>query len=97
MPDKGRIMSQTFYERQTKLFNLYKESYIRNEKNVQEAVSALRTLGFSGSIAAIRVNEWKEQSCDKAPETDRQKKRRQKEQASIEKYFDRMSSGKRNK
>ena len=87
MPDKGKIMSQAYYEKQSKLFKLYRESFARKEINRNEAVKALRLLGYSETIAAIRVNEWTEQFNTNEPETGRAKKLRLKQQTSLEKYM----------
>ena len=94
MPDKGKVMSQTYYEKQSKLFKLYQESFDRNELDVKEAITTLKMIGFSESIAATRVAEWKGQHNTREQETDREKKQRLKEQASLEKYILRMRLGK---
>ena len=93
MPDKGVVMSQTHYEKQTSLFKLYQEAFNREEMNVKEAVKALRTLGYCETTAANRVNEWKECFSALEPETDRGKRQRLKKQASLEKYILRISLG----
>ena len=90
MPDKGRIMSQTFYERQSKLMGLFKEAFVRNEMNVNEAVKALRTLGFGKIMAANRVREWAALPDTNEAETERAVKLRHKQQASLEMYMLRM-------
>ena len=95
MPDKGKIMSQTYYERQTKLLKLYQASIARKEMNVNEAVTALRMIGFSKTIAAIRVSEWAAQFNSNEPETNKAIKHRLLQQASLEKYFLRMRLGKK--
>jgi len=86
MPDKGRIMSQTYYERQSKLIELYKEAFIRKETNENDTVISLRTIGFSELMAANRVREWAVLSNTYEPETDKSNKRRRKLQDSLEKY-----------
>ena len=95
MPDKGKVMSQAFYEKQSKLINLYQESFARKEMNVKEAVTALRMIGFSETVAAKRVSGWSVQINEQAPETDKEKKRRLKERDSLEKYMLRMILGKK--
>jgi len=95
MPDKGKTMSQTYYERQSKLLNLYKESFIREGINADEVIVALRMIGFSNTIAVNRVNEWAALIGTAVPETDKEKKQRQKQQASLEKYIHKMRLGKR--
>ena len=95
MPDKGKIMSQTYYERQGKLLRLYEESFARKEMNVTEAVAALRMIGFSETIAPMRVKEWAEKNITLKPETERAKKLRPKERASLEKYVLQMLLGKK--
>ena len=93
MPVKGKIMSQAFYEKQSKLLKLNQESFKRNEINYKEAVTALKLHGFSDTVAAIRVNEWKAQLGDSITETEKEKKRRLKEQASLEMYLLRIRIG----
>ena len=95
MPDKGKAMSQVYYERQSKLIKLYQDFFDRKEMKVKEAVTALRMIGFSETMAARRVGEWSAQFSNPAPETERDKKRRIKEQASLEKYLLRMKLGKK--
>jgi hypothetical protein len=95
MPDKGKIMSQVFYERQSKLLNLYKESFTRKEITVNEAVKALRMIGFSEMIAANRAREWAALIGSVVPETDKTRKQRLKQQASLEKYVLQMRLGKK--
>jgi len=95
MPDKGKVMSQSFYEKQSRLYQLFQESFTRKEMNTTEAITALRIIGFSKSIAARRVNEWARQSNDYMPETETIKKRRLKKQASLEKYILYMKLGKK--
>ena len=94
MPDKGNVMSQTHYERQSKLLKLIQESFDREEMTVKEAVTALRLIGFSETVAANRVNDWKLQFNGLVPETEREKRRRLKEQASLEKHLLRERFGK---
>jgi hypothetical protein len=95
MPDKGKIMSQSFYERQTKLFKLYQEAYTRREMDVNEAVLALKRIGFSEKMAANRVGEWTANVIVHEPETDKAKKNRQRQLVSLEKYVLRMTLGKK--
>ena len=95
MPDKGKIMSQTLYERQSRLINLYKELFIRKEINANEAIMALRMIGFSKTIAAIRVREWADGITTIEPLTEKEKKQNQKERASLEKYVLQMLLGKK--
>jgi len=97
MPDKGKIMSQAFYEKQSKLLKLFRESFEREEMNADETISALKTLGFSKTVAAIRVNEWKTQLGSKLLEAEKDRKRRLKDQASLEKYLLRNRLGKKYK
>jgi len=93
MPDKGNIMSQTFYERQSKMLKLIQEAFIREEMNVKETVAALRMIGFSQIVATNRVNEWKAHGKTYEQETEKEKKRRQKEQISLEMYLLRTRIG----
>ena len=86
MPDKGRIMSQTYYERQSKLIELYKEAFLRKETSENDTVMALRTIGFSALMAANRVREWAASSDTYEPDTDKAKKHRHRQKASLEKY-----------
>jgi len=95
MPDKGKIMSQAYYEKQSKLLNLYKESFVRKELNNNETVIALKMIGFSETIAAARVREWAALITAIEPETDRARKHRLKQQASLEKYVLQMLLGKK--
>ena len=95
MPDKGTAMSQTYYEKRSKLITLYQESIGRKEMTVKEAVAALKMVGFSETMAARLVNEWSVQASAQAPETERDKKRRLKEKASLEKYMLRTILGKK--
>jgi len=97
MPDKGRVISQTYYEKQSKLFKLYRELFQRDELNIEDTIKALRNIGFSKTIAASRINEWKAQlnQDELKPETVKEKKHRQKQMASLEKYMFRMRLGKK--
>jgi len=95
MPDKGEVMSQTYYEKQSKLLKVIQESFKREEMTVIETISSLRKMGFSESVAISRVNEWKIQRGNLEPETEKDKKRRLKEKASLENYVNRMRLGKR--
>ena len=95
MADKGKIMSQTLYERQSKLIKLYHEQFCRNELNEGEAVIALRMIGFSETIAAVRVREWAENTPNINPDTERAKKQRFKERSSLERYVLQMLLGKK--
>jgi len=87
MVDKGRVMSQACYEKQTRLYKLIQESFERKETNEEEAIIALRTLGFSETVAAIRLNDWRARLSAKVPETEKERNRRLKDQTSLEKYF----------
>ena len=95
MPDKGKIMSQVFYERQNKLLGYYQVSFTKGEMSVNEAVFALRMIGFSETIAPTRVREWAALFTTNEPETDRTKKQRIKQMASLEKYILQMKLGKK--
>lgn len=95
MPDKGKAMSQIFFERQSKLIMLYQESYNRKEMTVKETVTALRMIGFGKTMATRRVSEWSAQISNPVPETESDKKRRAKERASLEKNMLRMRLGKK--
>jgi len=95
MPDKGKIMSQTFYERQSKLLNLYKELFVRKEMNDAEVVTALKMIGFSEKIAANRARDWTALNITVEPETERIKNRRIKERSSLEKYVQKMLLGRK--
>jgi len=94
MPDKGRIMSQVYYERQSKLIELYKECIIKKEMNVNEAIISLRLIGFSKAMAASRVREWAAQSNTDNTETSKTAKQKFKQRAALEKYMLRMGLGK---
>jgi len=95
MPDKGRIMSQVYYERQSKLIKLYKECIIKKEMNVNEAVMALRLIGFSEAMAYSRVREWAEQINNDEAGTNKTKNQRLRQRASLEKYMFRIGLGKK--
>jgi len=95
MPDKRKIMSQTYYERQNKLIELYKECIIKKEMNVNETVMALRLIGFSESMASSRVREWAAQSNTDEIETNKTATQRLKQKISLEKYILRMGLGKK--
>ena len=97
MPGKGTIMSQTYYERQSRLIMLIKEALIRGEMTASEVVAALRKIGFCESNAVNRAREWKAQGIIVLPETDREKKRRFREKESLEKYIERLRHGKKEK
>ena len=90
MPD---AMSQTYYEKQGKIIKLYQEAFGRNEMTVKEAVTALKMIGFSESMASRHVNEWSEKFSNLVPETEKEKKRRLRETGSLEKYLLRMKLG----
>ena len=87
MVDKGRVMSQACYEKQTRLYKLIQESFERKETNEEEAIIALKKLGFSDTVGGIRVNDWKAQLVTIMAESEKERNRRLKEQASLEKYF----------
>ena len=93
MPDNGKIMSQTYYERQSKLLYLYQESFIRKDMDAKETVMALKMIGFSDGMAAIRVNEWATLTNTFEPETEKAKKNRLKQRTSLEKYILQTSLG----
>jgi len=95
MPDKGKIMPQTYYERQSKLIELYKECIIKKEMKANEAVMALRLIGFSESMASNRVCEWASQSNTNITETSKTATQRLKQLVSLEKYMLRMGLGKK--
>ena len=95
MPDKGNVMSQAYYEKQFKLYGLYHESFCRKELDAIDAISALRIIGFSDSVAVQRVNEWAAQSITFTCETDKERNRRLKQLASLEKYVLYMRLGKK--
>jgi len=97
MPDKGKIMSQTYYERQSKLLNLYQELYHRKEMNDSESIKGLRLIGFSETIAVNRVREWAALSTTIEPYTDRVRKQKLKERTSLEKYVLKVQLGKKYK
>ena len=86
MPDKGKVMSQTFYERQSKLIGLYRESVLKKELKVDEAVMSLKLIGFSDAMALSKAREWAALPDSNEPETERAKKIRQKQRVSLEKY-----------
>ena len=85
MPDKGKVMTQVYYDKQNRLYELTKESFIRKAMSATEAIAVLRILGFSNSIANVRVNEWTVQPNSYTSETITEKNRRQKQQVSLEK------------
>ena len=95
MPDKGKIMSQTYYEKQDRLIKLYHEAFSEKEMDDKETVTALRKFGFSETMAVRLVSKWTIQIDDQLPKTNREKKRRIKERASLEKYTLRMNLGKK--
>ena len=86
MPDKGKVMSQAFYEKQSKLYELIRESFGRKETDVAETITVLKVLGFGNSMAGRRVNEWAMQHINYASETAAAKNRRLKQRDSLEKY-----------
>jgi len=90
MADKGKIISQTYYEKQSQLIKLYKESFLRKEMDVNEAITSLRVIGFSEKMSANKVREWAILPDDKSPETERVKRQKLKQQVSLEKYMSRM-------
>ena len=92
MPDKGKIMSQNYYDKQSKLIMLLQESLAIKEMDTNEAIKTLRILGFSEIIAAERVREWAAQ-VNTAPETEKTKKTRLRQLASLENYMRRMRFG----
>ena len=95
MPDKGKIISQTYYERQSRLLKLYQESFVRNEMDIDDTATALRMIGFSKTCAANRVSEWAMLIGTDVSETAKAKKQRQKQQASLERYVLQMRLGKK--
>jgi hypothetical protein len=95
MPDKGKAMTQTYYEKQSKLLKLYQESLARKEINIKETVTALRMIGFGEEIAANRVYEWATKIGIVVSETGKAKILRQKQRISLENYVLRMRLGKK--
>jgi hypothetical protein len=95
MPDKGKIMSQTYYEKQSKLLKLYQEAIVRKEINIEEGVAALKTMGYSNTIAPMRIRDWLSQPVNIEQETGKTKKHRGSQIASLEKYMLRMRLGKK--
>ena len=95
MANKGEIMSQAYHERQSKLLGLYKVSLIQGEMSANEAVIALKMIGFSETIAQTRVREWAALSADSGIETDKERKQRLKQIASLEKYVLQSRLGKK--
>jgi len=95
MSDKGKIISQNYYEKESLLLKLYQEAFIRKEMNVNEAINALRMIGYSEIIAANKLKEWEEYNKNVIQETGKNKKQRQKIQASLEKYVLQTRLGKK--
>ena len=95
MPDKGKAMSQTYHEKENKLLQLYQESFVRKEMNVNEAATALKMMGFSESIAASRVRDWAAHVTTEEPETGKAKRHRHTQRVSLEKYILRIRLGKK--
>ena len=93
MPDKEK--SQIYNERQSRLIELIQESFYREEMAAKEVITSLRMIGISESIAANQVNEWKVQENNDIPETDKEKKQRLGEQASLENYILNIRLGKK--
>lgn len=94
MPDKGKIMSQIYYEKLSRLIQLNQELFVQKEIRAKEAVTALRMIGFSETMAAKRFREWSVKLNDLEPEAGKIKKQMLKEQASLEKYILRARLGK---
>jgi hypothetical protein len=84
MPDKGHIKSQREYEEEVKMFELYKVAFLREELSYSEAVLALKMIGFSKTVAPQRLNKWKAEDRPMLPESESAKKKRRKEQNSLE-------------
>jgi len=86
--DKGRNKTQTEYDQEVELRNLYREAFERGECGFDEAITLLvTTIGFSSVIAKQRVGEWKFDNKCYNPETEGAKKKRKKRQESLERKF----------
>ncbi|MCL2042952.1 MAG: hypothetical protein FWG89_02300 [Treponema sp.] len=86
--DKGRIKTQTEYDQEVELRNLYHEAFKRGDCSFEEAViSLVTTIGFSPEIARQRVGEWKTENKDYMLETEGAKKKRIKRTESLKKKF----------
>ena len=86
--DKGRVKTQTEYEQEVELRNLYRDAFERGECVFDEAITLLvTTIGFSPEIARQRVGEWKFGYKVYNPETEGVKKKRKKRQESLENKF----------
>ena len=95
MPEKGKIMSQAFYEKQSRLLDIYQDLFITKEMNEKDTVKSLKMLGFSETIAVNKIQKWAALNNAVVPVIDREKKQMLKEKASLEKYVFQMSLGKK--
>jgi len=96
MPEKGKIMSQAFYEKQSRLLNIYQDLFVTKEMDEKDTAKCLKMLGFSDSIIVNKIQKWAILNNKAAPVTDREKKQMLKERVSLEMYVLQMSLGKKN-
>ena len=86
--DKGRNKTQTEYDQELELRNLYHEAFSRGDCSFEETVTLLVTaIGFSLEMARQRVGEWKTENKAYMLETEVAKKKRLKRTESLERKF----------
>ena len=96
MPEKGKIMSQAFYEKQRRLFDIYQDLFVTKEMDEKNTVKSLKMIGFSETVAVNKIQKWMALNNAVVPVADREKKQILKEKVSLEKYVLQMSLGKKN-
>ncbi|MDR0443711.1 MAG: hypothetical protein LBH44_09915 [Treponema sp.] len=95
--DKGKIKSQCFVDRESRLIQLYREAFGRQELNSKETVTALRQVGFSEIMAVSKASGWAEENRSYAPEAATIAKKRKKEQQALEAWYLKKRFAKKNK
>jgi len=96
MPDKGKIMSQAFYEKQRRLLDIYQDLFITKEMDEKDTAKSLKMIGFSETIAVNKIQKWAATNNDVVTVNDKERKQMLKERSSLEKYVLQMSLGKKN-
>jgi hypothetical protein len=85
---RDRVKSQSEYEQEGELRELYREAFDRGECGFEETVTALVvSIIFRREIARQKVNKWKSENKVYMHESDGAKKKRKKRQESLEKKF----------
>ena len=95
MPEKGKTMSQTFYDKQNRLLVIYQKLFTGKEMDEKDTVKSLKMIGFSEIIAVNKIRNWAEDE-NVSVLTGKEINKMLKERTSLEKYVLQMSLGRKN-